>query len=90
MIRCAYHLTEAATALAEAGRLISVARQHVADAEPHDPDPDVAVEVYGPLKTNLPIMTGDALLAGKLCEGLALSRQPDIDRETAAIDEGRA
>jgi hypothetical protein len=89
MTICAYHLGEAATALAEAGRLLAVARQHIADAEPHDVDPKVAGAVYGPLKRNLPIMTADALLAGELCEGLVTSRRPDLDRERAAIDAER-
>lgn len=89
MTRAAYHLTEAATALAEAGRLIDVARTHVANAEPHDVDPELAVNVYGPLKQNLPIMTGEALMAGKLCEARVVSGRPDLDRETAAIDASR-
>ena len=89
MIRTAYHMTEAATALNEAGRLLAVARQHVTDAEPHDPDPEVAGQIYDALGDNLPRLTGGALLAAKWCEGRVLAGRPDLDRERAAIDASR-
>ena len=89
MIRTAYHLTEAATAFTEAGRLLAVGRQHVADAAPHDPDPEVAGQIYDALGGNLPRLTGGALLAAKWCEGRVLAGWPDLDRERATIDAGR-
>ena len=89
MTRCAYHLTEAATALAEAGRLIAVARQHVTDAAPHDPDPEIAGQLYDALEHNLPRLGGGALLAGKWCEGRVTAGRPDLDREAVVIEASR-
>ncbi len=74
MTQCAYHLEEARQAIA-------VAIDHLHKAEAQDVDIEVAGQVYGTARTNLHLVEF-------YCLGLAQSRQPDLDRERAAIDRG--
>ena len=76
MITAAYHIDEAR-------RSIAIAADHLAKAKQHDVDPEVAGPLYGNAQTGLRVID-------QLCAGLKSSRQPDLDRERAAIDEGRA
>lgn len=75
MIRAKHHLDEARASIA-------VAMDHVHKAEAADVDPEVAGEIYEKMRINLHVVD-------LYCIGLIASRQPDIDRETAAIDASR-
>ena len=75
MIQAKYHLDEARTSL-------HVAMDHLTQAEAADVDPEVAGKVYATLRTNLHLIDFYVI-------GLIKSRQPDLDREAAAIDATR-
>jgi len=72
MIRAKHHLDNVRSALA-------VAMNHVTQAEAADVDPEMAGETYDKMRVNLHVVD-------LYCIGLIASRQPDLDRETAAID----